>query len=251
MLVSKELHADGHAHLHALLKWDKKFDTRNERYFDIDSFHPNVQACKSIVKTSQYIKKDGDWMEKGEVNTSNYDLARGMSEEEWVDHCITTKISYSFCMHVWKKVSMVNTLTTFVAEDGWISEPLKSMTWDMLYTGKVLHLKGDTGIGKSTWAMLHAPKPCLVINHADALKQFRIGYHKSIILDEMSFKHWPRETQIAIADMSMDRQIHVRYGFAQIPKNTPKIFTSNVEIFMEDEAIQRRVDKRVFVRPFQ
>src|SRR6187431_2879050 len=78
VLVSKELHADGHAHLHALLKWDKKFDTRNERYFDIDSFHPNVQACKSIVKTSQYIKKDGDWMEKGEVNTSNYDLARGM-----------------------------------------------------------------------------------------------------------------------------------------------------------------------------
>jgi len=253
VLVCEETHADGNKHLHALLQWDRKVDTRNERYFDIDSFHPNIQACRSIRDTTRYIKKDGDWVESGSIeeSTNYFNMARGMEHEEWINYCMLNKVQLGYCHLVWEMIHDSNTTTEFETKEEWIGEPLRSMTWDMLYDGKPLWIKGETGMGKTSWAKLHAPKPTLMVNQIVSLKQFKPCLHQSIIFDDMSFTHIPREAQIFILDTHNPRQIHCRNSNAQIPAGIPKIFTSNVEIFSEDPAIARRVSKRVFTRPFQ
>ena len=65
VLVSRELHEDGSPHLHCYLYYDQKFDCTNERFFDLGSFHPNVQVAKSLRAVQAYIKKDGDYIQEG------------------------------------------------------------------------------------------------------------------------------------------------------------------------------------------
>ena len=64
-VVSRERHEDGQFHLHCYLYYEKQFSCRNERFFDIGQYHPNVQSAKSLRAVQQYIKKDGDFIEFG------------------------------------------------------------------------------------------------------------------------------------------------------------------------------------------
>jgi len=65
VLVSRELHEDGEPHLHCYLYYEKEFSCKNERFFDISGFHPNVQSAKSVRAVQAYIKKDGDFIQEG------------------------------------------------------------------------------------------------------------------------------------------------------------------------------------------
>lgn len=60
--VALELHEDGNPHFHAVLSYSTKYSTRNERAWDItywgETFHPNVQACRSVQKSVEYCLKD-------------------------------------------------------------------------------------------------------------------------------------------------------------------------------------------------
>ncbi|AXH74413.1 MAG: Rep catalytic domain protein [Expellivirus minnis] len=247
VLVARERHADEGLHLHCLVVWEQKQDTRNERFFDWQGFHPNIQVPRNWKACETYVKKDGDFVESGSMEENYYELARGMEREAWISYCIRQRISHTYCMMIWNEVHDVNTISEYFPNLDWIREDLRRYDWNDLWRGKALILQGSSGIGKTTWAKLVAPKPCLMINHMDALKQFKVGYHQSIIFDDMSFMHMPREAQITILDMDNPRQIHVRYGIVQIPANLPKIFTCNVKIFEDDDAaIKRRMNKHLF-----
>ncbi|WAB58488.1 replication associated protein [Cajanus scarabaeoides yellow mosaic virus] len=69
--VCRELHEDGIPHLHALLQFEGKFQTRNQRFFDLVSqtrsahYHPNIQAAKSASDVKQYVEKDGEFIDHG------------------------------------------------------------------------------------------------------------------------------------------------------------------------------------------
>lgn len=65
VVVARELHEDGQPHIHAYLYYKDRFSCKNERFFDIDSFHPNVQSAKSLRAVQAYIKKDGDFIQEG------------------------------------------------------------------------------------------------------------------------------------------------------------------------------------------
>jgi len=103
---------------------------------------------------------------------------------------------------------------------------------------------GKAGTGKSTLAKMLLPT-ALFISHPDKLKDFDATMHGGIIFDDMSFKHWPRTTQIHLVDIENDRQIHIRYKVAEIPAGTKKIITTNEFpeniLFYNDEAIKRRI----------
>lgn len=106
---------------------------------------------------------------------------------------------------------------------------------------KSLVLIGPAGCGKTTTIKHFCPKPALFVTHIDTLKQFIPNYHKCIIFDDISFTHWPRETQISIVDLEQPRAIHIRYGTATIPGGITKIFTANKDpLNSEDQAIKRR-----------
>lgn len=52
-------------HLHVFLSFDKKVTVRNERLFDFESYHPNIQAARSSKDVVKYCKKEGDYLEHG------------------------------------------------------------------------------------------------------------------------------------------------------------------------------------------
>nr|AGR83968.1 replication initiator protein [Mungbean yellow mosaic India virus]AWM30132.1 replication associated protein [Mungbean yellow mosaic India virus] len=62
---------DGQPHLHVLLQFEGKHQTRNQRFFDLHSrcrsthYHPNIQAAKSCSDVKTYMEKDGDILDHG------------------------------------------------------------------------------------------------------------------------------------------------------------------------------------------
>lgn len=55
--ITRELHADGSFHLHALIQWIEKFNTRNPRQFDYNNRHPNIVIPRDLSATVIYITK--------------------------------------------------------------------------------------------------------------------------------------------------------------------------------------------------
>nr|QSS76734.1 C1 protein [Tomato curly stunt virus]QSS76740.1 C1 protein [Tomato curly stunt virus]QSS76758.1 C1 protein [Tomato curly stunt virus]QSS76824.1 C1 protein [Tomato curly stunt virus] len=70
--ICRELHENGEPHLHVLIQFERKFNCKNHRFFDLVSpnrsahFHPNIQGAKSSSDVKSYIDKDGDTLEWGE-----------------------------------------------------------------------------------------------------------------------------------------------------------------------------------------
>lgn len=56
-IVAQELHEDGYPHVHAYIKLDVALQIRNEKFFDIDDFHPNIQGCRSNIDVIKYVTK--------------------------------------------------------------------------------------------------------------------------------------------------------------------------------------------------
>jgi len=150
-----------------------------------------------------------------------------------------------YAIQAWKKIQRdandVNTVTQENAVEGSIlSTALLSIRPPTDMTS--LWILGPSGIGKTTWALTYAEKPSLFVRHLDTLRQYRCGYHQSLIFDDMSFSHLPRQAQIALVDRFHPQQIHIRYSVVNLPANIQKIFLSNDTIFTTpDEAIYRRI----------
>ena len=62
ILVAEERHEDGNRHFHAYIKFSTKVDIADERLFDVDGHHPNIQGVRSAKNVLDYCKKDGDFI---------------------------------------------------------------------------------------------------------------------------------------------------------------------------------------------
>jgi len=117
---------------------------------------------------------------------------------------------------------------------------------------KVLVLVGDSQIGKTQFALSLFKQP-MFVSHLDSLKDFTEGFHDGLIFDDMTFSHLPETAQIHLLDWEMDREIHIRYQTALIPKNTKKIFTCNYnrqcQLFAKDPAVYNRISNIIDVKP--
>jgi len=95
--IGQETHEDGNHHLHALVTYERKINVKRNDFFDLESYHPNVQACRNVIATKTYIKKEDldpfiyDKDGEGELNL--YDLARTTPEEEFFEICRKQKVS--------------------------------------------------------------------------------------------------------------------------------------------------------------
>lgn len=251
-IVSQEKHLDGSDHLHAYIELLKKVNIKDPRFFDIAEWHPNVQRPRNIPATINYVKKDGNFKEFGIPNLEHqeefniYKLAKELPYEEYFNTCLKRKIPFQYANDAWKR-SDAFTIGTSECE-GKIRSDLSNLSYEEIKDNrKSIILIGPSGIGKTSWCKRECPKPALFVTHLDTLKQFNPKHHKCIIFDDMSFIHLPREAQIHLTDRDDDRAIHVRYGVAYIPRGTPKLFTANRDIFLDDEAINRRIIKHIFI----
>lgn len=164
-----------------------------------------------------------------------------MDLQHWIEFCIREKVSYAYMEKIWDMCHMpqVNTITERPSGN-YQCEALKTFTFQG-WNSKSLVIYGESGCGKSNWAKWHMPLPSLFVSHLDVLREFNPSQHVSIIFDDMSFTHMPRESQIHLVDVFDPRAIHCRYRVANIPAGVPKVFTANKRIFLDDPAINRRI----------
>lgn len=240
--VATELHADGHPHLHASISFKTRKNVRSSDHFDISGKkHGNILKADFPEGWDKYISKfDPIPLTHGQrsARATRLPLTQ-VSKEELFEYCIEHRVGYGYYQEEKRRRETV---------DPSLDEGDKfggTMTWYLqlleLPPALSIILTGSTGIGKTTWAMTRAPKPSLLISHLDQLKQFKNGYHQSIVFDDMSFHHQPVTAQIHLVDHNVPRAIHIRYGVITLPANLVKIFTCNEYPFTAHSAIQRRV----------
>lgn len=61
-VVAEEKHADGSPHLHAFLKLCRKINRTTPDFADVDGFHPNIQAPRSVKAVIEYVRKDANYL---------------------------------------------------------------------------------------------------------------------------------------------------------------------------------------------
>lgn len=160
---------------------------------------------------------------------------------QFLQHCVDNKIPYGYYSEVIRLTSQdANTIRE--TDPTWTTRCKRELQYFKVpeNTLQSMVMVGPSGCGKTSWAKANAPKPALFVTHLDDLRKLT-PEHKSIIFDDMDFKHLPRTSQIHLVDMYDTRSIHVRYGTATIPAGIHKIFTANDFPFIIDEAIQRRI----------
>lgn len=242
--VCRESHQDGQPHTHIVGKFTKRFQSRNERVFDIDGRHPNIQPIRSIPRAIAYVSKDGDYLDFGTVPQKQakrswadiVEAAKG-PEVQWLQVVHEERVSMHVCKRL-REIVQSESVDLVVYDGRPIAESLSQVPTE--FTS--IQICGPAGIGKTGWAMLWMPRPCLLAKHIDSLRCFRPGYHQSILFDDCDFKHLPRSTQLMLCDFENQVQIHCRYGVAYIPERIPRAFLCNPgeEPFISDPAIQGR-----------
>lgn len=242
--ICRETHEDGSPHSHAVIEFEKRFTTRQERLFDYRGRHPNIQPVRDVQKAIEYLAKEGSYADFGQLpepsKSSTWDdivQASKGPEVDWLRVVHEAKVS----MHVAKRLRQLhescnNDLDEY--DGSAFSEILLTIPQQF----QSMLVVGRPGLGKTTWAKSVMPRPCLLVKHLDQLRNFRNGYHKSVFFDDCDFKHLPRSTQLQLCDYAAQCQIHVRYGVACIPANIPRLFccNENNEPFVYDTAIQTR-----------
>lgn len=242
VIVCKENHEDGNTHFHALVRFDKKKNLRNSAFFNYNGVQANIQSTRNVPASIHYVKKFNDFIEYGGNNDDDnlIETCAGVDRLTWLQYCIGKKISFAYCDEIWKTVHICRTST--IEEGAEIMGEMCPRLREFRYEGPLsIVLVGSAGTGKTTWAKTYLPKPILFVTHVDRLKDYDPNYHKSILFDDMDFRHWPRTNQIELVDRENPRDINRRYGITNIPAGVPKCFTGNYRPFIEDEAINRRI----------
>lgn len=248
--VAREKHKDGEYHLHACIRLPLRLTTRNERYFDWDGFHPNIQPGKHWGKMVNYLGKDNDCYDYPDDehlqhtldDAETFDWIGFASTATYVDficEAVQQKLPFLYAKEIW---SLTHETASSTIEEDTFYGPLEERFHNIEYDQRPIVLIGRSGVGKTRAVIRLCTKPALWVRHIDTLKDLK-PFHKSIIFDDMDFSHLPRTAQIHLLDSDEPSTIHRRYGTTTIPAGMEKWFTTNKECFLYDDAINRRYIK--------
>jgi len=73
--VAAERHEDGQPHIHVVFHLGRAYSSRNARCFDIQGYHPNIQATRSLPAAYDYLRKDGDFCDYGTIPVIEADIS--------------------------------------------------------------------------------------------------------------------------------------------------------------------------------
>lgn len=63
--VGHEMHQDEGHHLHVFITNPTDIRTRDQRFFDVEGYHPNIQSARKRKECYTYCGKDGDFIDDG------------------------------------------------------------------------------------------------------------------------------------------------------------------------------------------
>lgn len=210
----------------------------------------NIKWCQYPSKAEAYVRKGGNIIfeedrrrpgKRSDLDAVASEVVEGRSLRAIALEHPSTFIRYNRGITTFRDVVQpISTSAQYTLGSFQDWEPITDWT-------KAIILYGDSGIGKTQFALAHFRNP-LMVTHMDDLKQFQQEIHDGIVFDDMAFNHLPREAQIHLTDYDFARTIHARYVAARIPAKTKKIFTTNVDegriLNIDDPAIARRVRVR-------
>lgn len=246
VIVCSETHEDGSLHRHAFVKYPRKINIRNPRFFDFGLFHPNVQATTNVNAWINYIKEDGNYLEwhsdEAALQDNLFERARSMSEETFYEQARRERVAFGYAQHAWNAVNNDAERLTFNDDPNpdlsfAFAEGLSSYRLSRNLTNVIV---GPTGCGKTLYLCRNLDKPMLLVSHIDDLKHLNPRIHQSILFDDMKFDHMPVTAQIHLCDRCLPRSIHRRYGTTLIPASMQVAVTCNERPFTYHPAIVRR-----------
>lgn len=235
--IATEAHEDGEPHVHVVGQFKRRYQTRNERAFDYEQRHPNIQKTRNVRNAIKYLEKDGQFSDFGTLPVAAskrsasevYEAARAMGDtaEFWI-LAADSGVNFMYAKKL-LDLSQSEKSDDTIGPD-WtadLSRECFELMCSLPHETKSTVVIGPTGCGKTSWACRVAEKPALWVRHVDVLLSFKKGFHKSIIFDDLDFAHIPRHSQIFLTDKDMPSQVHCRYKYAKIPAGVSKIFTCN------------------------
>lgn len=89
-----------------------------------------------------------------------------------------------------------------------------------------LYLYGNSGLGKTEFAISLFARPLLVRSIDDA-RHFKPERYDGIVFDDVDITRFTAEQRIHLVDSRHTATVHCRYSDAQIPPGTRRVFTSN------------------------
>lgn len=87
-IIGRERHSDGNYHLHVILGFTGRFQTKRQRYWDIESngstYHPNIRTIKKgLSGCIEYCMKDGDFIQdKMEMFKDSWNFCKRKADHE-------------------------------------------------------------------------------------------------------------------------------------------------------------------------
>lgn len=261
--LGEEIHpSTGGRHIHCLFEFSRKIDSRDVTCFDVaDSqhqHHPNVQVVKKGAahweRVLDYVTKDDPnplanvelkptWGELFDLATTKEEYLRLVKIHYPKDYALNLQRLEYMATKTYP-TSTANTIVEYSLSFSITFPP--ELTLLVPLQGQSTVVVGRPGCGKTTWAKISCPKPCLFVRHLDSLLLLR-PEHRSIIFDDLDFRHLPPPTQKFLVDTTDLAEIHVRYRVARIPPGVTKIFTANEYPFCDEgvhgEAIRRRINR--------
>jgi hypothetical protein len=245
-LIATEPHADGFPHIHAYIKCTKVVDIRKHDKLHLPNHKGNYQTCRNIEAVRNYCKKGSAYITNiigfqpvaaaVRVIEAAYESTE-QAMEIVKNNPLLARDYLRDTARMEQSIARLKVSETYVETRYRFKTLLSMARWNR--TKYALWLRGPTGLGKTEYAKTLFSKP-LMIRDMEDLKKLH-DTHDGIIFDDMSFKHIPREVQIHIVDLQNDSTVRVLYGSKTIPRGMPRVFTSNVSIFMNDPAIKRRI----------
>lgn len=247
VIICSELHQDGNQHRHAYVRFNRRIDLRNPRFFDFSGRHANVQRTQNPEAWKNYIREDGEFVEWSSDSADErnlFELARTLQFEQYFERTRSDGISFQYARNAWEHAqSELNQITLFEDPNIDLNFPLPEQLNNFELSNSLTNIiVGPTGCGKTVTLCRRMLKPILFCTHVDQLKHYVPNLHKSILFDDMDFSHWPVTAQIHLTDRLMPRAINRRYGTTLIPPGVQVSVTCNQRPFTWDPAINRRLN---------
>lgn len=263
--VAEESHADSGRHIHCVLKFRTKVNLIGSDIFDVndgvDIHHPNIKTVQrgkaNWTTVCEYVSKEDPAPLTNIAKVLTWEeIDRTAQSAEHFLELVRKNYPREFLLNLQRYEYAAKRLFTNCVNTipmGWEPEYEHTVPGELSYLeelpdkfAKTLVITGPPGCGKTTWAKEWAPKPALFVRHLDSLARFR-PEHRSIIFDDLDFRHLPPSTQKYLVDYENLAEVHIRYNVARIPAGVPRIVTANEYPFTEEgvhgDAINRRVNK--------
>lgn len=260
IIVAHELHEDGTPHRHALIMLKKRKDIRNERFLDIEGYHPSMESARNTVHSQTYCKKDGAFIEHGTFTANKHaeqlkQIMALTSIEDVREFIIINNIKHNqqLIIQQWESrhsqdqdIHATYALETFTPP----GEVRRMLGNTEAWGRKALVIIGEPATGKSQFFQAWADhvKDCVWVSNTEDIKKCT-KHTKFIIMNDSGVSHLPVDVVKVLLDSTLSRTIHARYRNARVPKGCKIILINNSidMIFSTEQQLDSAIISRLHI----